>query len=124
QSASPDQLAALDEESELARCHANDVTVLAPRTCESPALKPFLKNAKARAVPHQDLAPSAPQVDEQVQVSAERVSLDTLLDHPEQAVVALAQIDRLRLLEDAYRPAGAEDHPSARSTAIASSSDS
>jgi hypothetical protein len=56
------------------------------------------------------------------ELRSDRVATETLLHETEQAVVPLAQVDGFGVREHAQRPAGTEDHPSARSAAIASSS--
>ena len=118
--ATADQIAALDEERQLARRHAHDVPALAPWRCEATSLQALLEDAQPRAIPDQDLAAVATTVDEQKQVAAKRIAAQPLFDEPEEAVVALAKINRVRVREDPYSTTRSEDHASARSTAIAS----
>jgi hypothetical protein len=60
-----------------------------------------LEDAQTTAVPDEDLAQLPRLIDEQVQVAAHRILPKTLLDESEQAVVAVAQVDRRRIPEHA-----------------------
>src|SRR5690606_26159953 len=71
-------------------------------------------------VPREHLAARAMTIDEEVEVARERVASEAVLHEPEEAVVALPEIRRLREREDAHRAVRREDHASSRRTATAS----
>src|SRR5262249_21716326 len=116
----PDQLAALDEQREFARRERDHVAVVSPERGEAISLEPLLEDAQAGAVPNEDLASLPSRVDEQKQIARERVAAEPLLHETEEPVVPLAEVDGLGVRVHAYRTAGAEDHPSARTRVITS----
>src|SRR5690606_32778214 len=72
--AAPDEVAALDEERQLARGQAHRRRVLAPQRGEPAALEPLLEDAETGAVPYEHLARVAPAIDEQEELAAQRVA--------------------------------------------------
>src|ERR1700755_404317 len=69
---SPDELAAFDEERQLARRELHTLAVVSEQRREATSLEPLLKNAKARAVPHQHFATASPIAQEQEQIATQR----------------------------------------------------
>jgi len=63
------ELTAFDEERELTRRQRDDVAIVAPQVGEALAFESFLEDAKASAVPHQDLASLSARVHEEKQVA-------------------------------------------------------
>jgi hypothetical protein len=69
-----DELAAFDEERELARRQRHDATAVAPERGEATSLEALLKDAQAGAVPDEHLAARTTAVDEEEQIAGQRIA--------------------------------------------------
>ena len=110
------ELTAFDEQRQLTGGQLDGTRIVAKQRREATALEALLKHAQACAIPHQDFAAAPTTIAEQEQITAQRVALQALFHEPIEPVVALAEIDGLGVREHAYGAAGAQNHPSSRSS--------